>query len=63
MCLKIFGMADNVCSSCKSRILNIDESTRFKCPKCGETEIVRCAYCRKIAARYTCSKCGFEGPN
>ena len=56
-------MTEKVCNSCKSRVLNIEGSTIFKCPKCGEEEIVRCAYCRKIAAKYICSKCGFSGPN
>ncbi|MBD3259471.1 RNA-binding protein [Candidatus Woesearchaeota archaeon] len=51
------------CSSCSTRITNSKGSIRFKCPNCGEGEIVRCAHCRKIAAKYTCPKCGFTGPN
>ena len=31
-----------VCSSCKKRITNEAGSTRFKCPKCGKFEIIRC---------------------
>jgi len=52
-----------VCSSCKKRISNTVGSTRFMCPKCGKTEVVRCPHCRQIAAKYKCSECSFEGPN
>ncbi|MBS3104758.1 RNA-binding protein [Candidatus Woesearchaeota archaeon] len=52
-----------LCTSCKKRITNTIGSTRFKCPKCGQVELVRCNHCRKIAAKYKCSSCGFEGPN
>ncbi|MEK6892384.1 MAG: zinc finger domain-containing protein, partial [Nanoarchaeota archaeon] len=52
-----------VCSSCKKRISNTVGSTRFMCPKCSKTEIVRCHHCRQIAAKYQCSQCQFEGPN
>jgi len=38
-------------------------SITFKCPNCGKTEIKRSIHDRKIAAKYTCSECGFEGPN
>ncbi len=61
--LKVFCMAEKVCSSCKSKITNIEGATSFKCPNCGAEEMVRCSACRKIAAKYKCSKCGFEGPN
>ncbi|MAG47107.1 RNA-binding protein [archaeon] len=50
-----------VCNSCKKSIL--DSGSIFKCPECGKSEIVRCRHCREIAARYTCSKCSFQGPN
>lgn len=58
-------MADKekVCTSCKARIINNEGATSFSCPKCGEVVIVRCADCRKIATKYKCSQCGFEGPN
>ena len=56
-------MAEKVCSSCKTRITNIEGSTIFKCPNCAGEEIIRCAQCRKIATKYACSKCGFSGPN
>lgn len=56
-------MTENKCLSCKKRIDSIMGSAIFKCPKCSETEIIRCGDCRKIAAPYKCHKCGFEGPN
>lgn len=51
------------CSSCKTRIVNIEGSVTFKCPSCGKSEIVRCVNCRKIASKYKCPECGFTGPN
>ncbi|MBS3152499.1 DUF1610 domain-containing protein [Candidatus Woesearchaeota archaeon] len=51
------------CTSCNVRITNMPGSVRFKCPKCGETEIVRCSHCRKIVAKYICPNCSFSGPN
>jgi len=56
-------MVEKVCTSCKSKINNIGGATSFKCPKCGKEEIIRCSQCRKIASKYKCIKCGFEGPN
>ncbi len=50
------------CISCGREISTIENSVVFPCPKCGEYEIVRCGKCRKIAAKYKCPKCGFEGP-
>jgi len=38
-------------------------AVKFKCPKCLETTITRTSNERKIAAKYTCAKCGFVGPN
>jgi predicted RNA-binding Zn-ribbon protein involved in translation (DUF1610 family) len=38
-------------------------SVRFMCPACGKAEIVRTPHERKIAAKYKCPECGFEGPN
>ena len=52
-----------VCSSCKKRITNTLGTTRFKCPNCGKSEIIRCHHCREIVAKYRCSLCSFEGPN
>ena len=51
------------CTSCKKRISNDTGATRFKCPSCSKVEIIRCKHCRQIAAKYTCSDCGFTGPN
>ena len=52
-----------LCSSCKKSITNTKGTTKFSCPKCGEYEIIRCAHCRAIAAKYVCPSCQFEGPN
>ena len=52
-----------ICLSCKKEILNEKGAVKFKCPNCGKYEIVRCAKCREIAAKYTCSECSFSGPN
>ncbi len=51
------------CSSCGVDITNDTGNVRFKCPQCGEQEIIRCRHCREIAAKYTCKKCWFSGPN
>jgi len=50
------------CISCKNEITNTDGSVEFPCPKCGETNIVRCGKCRTTCAPYKCLKCEFEGP-
>jgi|TARA_Y100000310_G_scaffold309729_1_gene354157 hypothetical protein len=52
-----------LCSSCKKNIANSKGTTRFNCPNCGKTKIVRCMHCRQIAAKYNCPECEFEGPN
>jgi len=52
-----------ICSSCKKRITNESGSVRFKCPKCGKAEIVRCKHCRETVVKYKCPECGFVGPN
>lgn len=51
------------CLSMNSTITNDVGSVTFKCPKCGEYEIVRSKKARQIVAKYTCPKCGFVGPN
>lgn len=51
------------CVSCKKRIVNMAGTTKFKCPNCGKSEIIRCGHCREIVAKYKCPACGFEGPN
>lgn len=53
---------DLACMSCKKNIANVGGAT-FKCPECGKFDIIRCTHCRKIAAKYKCAVCGFEGPN
>ncbi|QQG39123.1 MAG: DUF1610 domain-containing protein [Candidatus Woesearchaeota archaeon] len=51
------------CTSCKVELTNIKGSTVFNCPDCGKFQIVRCGHCRELGAKYTCSACGFTGPN
>ncbi|MFH1403873.1 MAG: zinc finger domain-containing protein [Candidatus Altiarchaeota archaeon] len=48
------------CSSCGTEVLK--NYSEFKCPKCGEKEIIRCDPCRKLGIAYKCDKCGLEGP-
>ncbi len=48
------------CTSCKREVT--DNYVRFKCPKCGKAEIIRCLECRDSAVTYVCPECGFEGP-
>ncbi|MFB6075955.1 MAG: zinc finger domain-containing protein [Candidatus Aenigmatarchaeota archaeon] len=50
------------CSSCGTNLVSEDNFVRFKCPNCGETEIIRCEKCRRMKNKYTCEECGFEGP-
>jgi LSD1 subclass zinc finger protein len=56
-------MAELRCNSCQKKLVNMQGSTGFKCPSCAEETILRCTDCRKIAAKYECSKCKFTGPN
>ena len=51
------------CSSCKKNVANSKGTTVFNCPNCNKQEIVRCAHCRAIVAKYVCPSCSFEGPN
>ena len=51
------------CTSCKTKLTNMKGSTSFKCPSCGDFDIVRCHHCRGIGSKYICDKCGFSGPN
>ena len=37
--------------------------TRFKCPKCGKSEIIRSLHAKRLAIKYKCQLCNFEGPN
>ena len=47
----------------KQNIVNEVGSVKFKCPNCGDYEIIRTLRERNIVAKYTCPKCGFIGPN
>jgi len=53
---------EQTCNSCKTITTNDKGTVVFNCPACKE-KIVRCSNCRKIAAKYKCSSCGFVGPN
>ena len=48
-----------VCSSCGKLS---DSYVLFKCPKCGDSEVIRCDECRLNHTKYRCKKCEFEGP-
>jgi Zn-ribbon RNA-binding protein len=50
------------CISCGKRIETERDWVRFKCPKCGDHEILRCEKCKKLVNPYKCPKCRFEGP-
>lgn len=54
---------NQVCNSCKKKIVNNVGSVSFPCPQCNKTVIVRCSHCRKTAVKYTCYECNFRGPN
>jgi len=49
--------------TCKKPIIGQTGTVKFLCPNCLKYEIIRCAHCREIAAKYKCPSCGFEGPN
>jgi predicted RNA-binding Zn-ribbon protein involved in translation (DUF1610 family) len=51
------------CISTKKRIDNDPGAVIFKCPQCGDHEIVRSSYARANAIKYTCPGCKFTGPN
>ncbi len=50
------------CTSCNTNVLTKKYWVRFKCPACGEAEIIRCSTCKALSIKYTCPKCGFTGP-
>lgn len=50
------------CTTCKTNILAKDNFVKFKCPNCGEVEIVRCSTCKTLCNKYTCESCEFTGP-
>ncbi len=49
------------CVSCHINLASEDNFSKFKCPACGEGDIVRCEECRRKSTPYECG-CGFEGP-
>ncbi|MHC1635322.1 MAG: HVO_2753 family zinc finger protein [Candidatus Methanospirareceae archaeon] len=49
------------CTSCGVKLTGVG-FTVFPCPNCGQSEIRRCAKCRKQSNLYRCEICGFEGP-
>ncbi|RJQ20559.1 RNA-binding protein [Candidatus Woesearchaeota archaeon] len=51
------------CITCKTQATGQRGIAKFDCPACLKHQIIRCARCREIAAKYTCPACGFEGPN
>ncbi len=51
------------CSATKRELTNDQGSVVFKCPNCLDADIVRSKMSRKLGSKYTCPKCGFEGPN
>jgi Zn-ribbon RNA-binding protein len=61
--LKGKTMEEKICLSTKRKVANDSGSVSFKCPKCLDYEIVRSTHARSNAIKYTCPKCGFEGPN
>ena len=50
------------CTSCGGTISEDMHYSKFKCPQCGEVEIIRCETCKKNGNKYVCPKCGFVGP-
>ena len=56
-------MEQKRCLATKKRIDNDPGAVVFKCPACGEFDIVRSSFARKNAIKYTCANCQFTGPN
>ncbi|MCS7097206.1 MAG: zinc finger domain-containing protein [Candidatus Methanomethylicia archaeon] len=50
-----------ICVSCKYPILPFEKGVMFPCPNCGYI-LWRDKRCRKLASKYRCFNCGFEGP-
>lgn len=57
-------MSDDVkqCTTCGRNLTSDQNYAVFPCPGCTDTEIARCAQCKKQANTYECGECGFEGP-
>ncbi|MDP3729066.1 MAG: zinc finger domain-containing protein [bacterium] len=51
------------CSASKVELSNNRGSVIFSCPKCAQADIIRSFHSRELGTKYTCPKCGFEGPN
>jgi Zn-ribbon RNA-binding protein len=62
---KMFDLkkSGDTCTSCNTSVVNEKGAVKFDCPNCGKQKIIRCSKCRKIATKYICSQCNFEGPN
>lgn len=56
-------MEELKCSSTKAKITNDSGATKFNCPNCSKSEIIRSKKARELVIKYTCPSCGFEGPN
>ncbi len=56
-------MVTEKCVSTGKEIANDSGSVKFKCPNCGEGIIIRSLSARRLATKYKCAVCGFEGPN
>lgn len=50
------------CRTCGISLVGQEGFVKFKCPACGEDEIIRCHRCKKLSVPYKCKKCKFEGP-
>ena len=59
---KVSLMLLGKCTACGNNIVAGSNYAKFKCPACGEEEIVRCNNCKTTANKYECKKCGFIGP-
>jgi len=56
-------MSGKTCGATGKKVVNDLGAVVFKCPKCGEHEIVRSTNARRNALKYSCPGCGFTGPN
>jgi len=57
------SMSGKTCGATGKKVVNDLGAVVFKCPKCGEHEIVRSTNARRNALKYSCPGCGFTGPN